>query len=187
MVERVLGINYTIQGAELESTGNWTPGRTWTAPLIMEREGYGFSKEDKQTLRDTADGRCDFGCGENNYTVHHITGCYIGKLDGIPSELIRDANLNASLLCDDMAEMHDKEEAYQVACLEYEKKGITIYEGRTYTDGRHSKRTKRNAHIQRSRQVLSQGSGRSRKSQLHWKRTTQSRRANALGKRKKHR
>lgn len=148
---------------------------------MSERWG-GFSNEDKAKIRKQSAGRCDLSGDRNNNIVHHITGCYVGRLSGMPEELVSDASLNASMLSDEMAEMHDKEEDYQRACLEYEIKGHTIYEGKKYSTTK-----ERNTHIHRRHKVFPKSSGRGRKSVFYWERTTQSRRANALGKRKKHR
>jgi hypothetical protein len=98
------------------------------------RDGYGFSNKDKEMVRKFSNGLCALSGDLHNNIVHHVTGCYIAKLDGIPKDVISDPYQNAIMLSDEMAELHDKEEAYQVACLEYEKRGRTIYEGRTYTD-----------------------------------------------------
>lgn len=142
--------------------------------MVKERNGYGFTPEAKKLVRERSQGQCDLSGDPHNNIVHHITGCYIAKLDGLDKDAISDPNLNASMLSDEMAEMHDKEEAYQVACLEYELKGGTIYEGKRYENS-DFQRAKRNTNIRRRNKVLPRRNPHGRKGQLHWKRTTQPR------------
>lgn len=127
------------------------------------RDGYGFSKEDKEIVRRYSNGKSAFSDNEHNYTVHHITACYIGKLAGIPKETISDPFLNAIMLTDEEAEEHDKQERYEIACLEYEVKGGTIYEGKIYknhertSDVLHFNRVGRRNTQQKKRRLRQEG------------------------------
>ena len=115
--------------------------------VSKERGGYGFSNEDKKWVREMSDGQSAFGDGEHNDVVHHIRGCYVGRLGGVPKETISDVFENAIMLSDEEAAKLDAQEDYERACLEYEIKGITIYEGKTYRSGvrntRHHRRRRK--------------------------------------------
>jgi ferredoxin-NADP reductase len=89
------------------------------------RAGYAFSVNDRINIRARAGGRCEFP-GErcerpNNYTVHHITGCYEGRLDNKDKSAISNASQNALMLCNPHALLHDIQEQYQVENLIWER------------------------------------------------------------------
>lgn len=116
--------------------------------MTEKRGGYGFTNEDKALIRDRADGRCDFGDNScerpNNNTVHHLTGCYEGKLKGTPKEWVSDVEENALMLCDLHTEMHDVEERRIVDIYEAEKRTQRIL---------HNTRRTRRATRQKERQL----------------------------------
>jgi hypothetical protein len=104
---------------------------------MSEREGYGFSPQDKQMVHQRAQNACEFPAEEcpqpNNKIVHHITGCYEARLSGMPKEAVHDPTMNAVMLCDDHALQHDEQEMVQVGSLLVERwgnNGRTLYESK---------------------------------------------------------
>lgn len=118
------------------------------------RDGYGFTNEDKEWVRDMSEGLSAFSNEPHNGSVHHIQGCYTGKLAGTPKETVSDPFQNAIMLTDEQAYEHDREEDYERACLEYEINGHTIYEGKEYRlneETHYATRGRANTHNQRRR------------------------------------
>ena len=107
-----------------------------TAPLFMTRPEYAFTNLDKNFVRNRAEGWCEFPGNDcidsNNTQVHHLTGAYVARLDNKEPEAVRNPITNALMLCRDHAQDLDDQEAYQVACLEFESKGRTLLEGKEY-------------------------------------------------------
>lgn len=91
---------------------------------MSERDGYGFTGEDKYMVHKRAAGRCEhINCDRlSNGVVHHLESVFIAKLDNKPKSVISDPNLNALKLC----EPHDidltRQQEYQVECLLWERK-----------------------------------------------------------------
>jgi hypothetical protein len=98
------------------------------------RGQYRFSQEAKREIHDEGGRSCQFP-GEvcerpNNGIVHHLTGVFEGWLDHKDPRAISDASMNAFLLCNPHAYMHDAQEKFQVQCLKGERfaRSATIYE-----------------------------------------------------------
>jgi hypothetical protein len=107
------------------------------------RRQYRFSSEDRRQLHAEGGSSCQFP-GEvcprpNNGIVHHLTGIMEGWLDHKDPEAISDASMNALLLCNPHAYIHDAQESFQVECLRGErfKNRGTIYERRKHGKRRH--------------------------------------------------
>ena len=113
---------------------------------MERRKGYGFSNEDKADVRDRADGSCDFGDNScerpNNNIVHHLTGCFEGRLKQAPKEWVSNAEENALMLCDLHTEMHDVEERAIVHTL-YDANNQLHFEKRGRKNARHHRRRRR--------------------------------------------
>lgn len=92
---------------------------------MNERDGYGFSLEDKQYARDRANGHCEFGNGtcnrKNSGRVNHLTGCYQGKLQGTPKEWVSNIRENSAMMCELHEAVHDREERLAIEEILYER------------------------------------------------------------------
>ncbi len=95
------------------------------------RRGYGFSLEDKQLVRDKANGHCLYGDGScpnpNTGRVNHITGVFEAFLDRRDKRDISNPLMNATMECTLHEAVHDAQERFQIACLKGEK---VIYQRR---------------------------------------------------------
>lgn len=93
----------------------------------MERRGsYEFSREARLWARKEADGACQFpaeDCGNSNTgRVNHITGVGISRRDALDVDSITDPRQNAIMLCQEHQDDLDRQEAYQLACLIYDRR-----------------------------------------------------------------
>ncbi len=97
---------------------------------MVERRGS-FSIEDKQYVRDRANGHCEYGNGSclrpNTNRVNHLTGCYEGQLVGMRPEDIANPKMNGTMDCDMHEAVHDAKEKLHVQQLLGER---VIYERR---------------------------------------------------------
>jgi hypothetical protein len=87
---------------------------------MEKRHGMAFSVEDKQSVRERAQGGCEFppGCERpNTNKVNHLTGVFEAFLDNKDKRAIKDPNLNAVMLCEPHEVLHDAQEAFQVQSL----------------------------------------------------------------------
>lgn len=82
------------------------------------RENYEFSRSQKAIKRQAANGACEFPGKEckrpNNGEVHHITGCYEGRLNKMTPESINNPELNAIMLCESHKWHHDEQEGLHI-------------------------------------------------------------------------
>lgn len=98
------------------------------------RKQYRFSQEAKREIHAEGGTSCQFP-GEvcerpNNRIIHHLTGAFEAWLDHKDPRAVSDPDMNALLLCNPHAYMHDAQERFQVECLKekrFGRKGV-IYE-----------------------------------------------------------
>jgi hypothetical protein len=120
---------------------------------MTERDGYGFSPEDKQYARDRANGHCEWGQGAcdrpNTNRVNHLTGCFQGRVQGTPKEWVSDIRENSAMMCEPHEILHDKEERESIEeSLEFRRNEIGIYKHPLYErsynrNTRHHRRKRR--------------------------------------------
>lgn len=106
------------------------------------RENYRFSQGAREYVHKRAGTSCEFprGCERpNNGIVHHLTGAFEAYLGRKDSRAIRDPDMNAFMLCDPHANLHDAQEQLIVQQLKGER---IIYERRIGNKNRrHHRRT----------------------------------------------
>jgi hypothetical protein len=109
------------------------------------RQQYRFGSEERRVIHAEGGNSCQFPGEEcerpNNGIVHHLTGVFEAWLDHKDPRAVSDPDMNALLLCDPHAYMHDLQEKFQIECLKGERfKQVTIWERPRKRHGHQSRR-----------------------------------------------